>query len=331
VNRRRALFVLVVSLALALPSGFSGASFTATCASSAGIGTDPDWAPPAVSDAVVLRQGAMLPGAIAPGASYVVYAAVADSGNPASGTASVTADVSGLTSGATAVALSSGSWSVGGQSYNFRAGPFTAGSALSGGTVPFTVTTADNAGNTGTATGFSVAVDAVAPTATDVQATNGGTVIGRVESGDRVTLTFSEPIEPGSIAAGWDGSAPLNIVVRLNRASAGGNDNLTFFASGNATQLPLGTVDLGRNDYTGGNVTFGATGSASTMAHSMVTVGGASVSRLTITLGTGSGATKSAKGPGAMTWQPGTGPQDAAGNALTTTPAPESGALDIDF
>jgi hypothetical protein len=331
VSRRGALFVLVVCTALPLSTGFSGASFTATSASSAGAATAPDWAAPAVVRAIVLRQGATVPGPVAPGASYLVYADVIDSGNPASGTAAVTADVSALTAGATAVALSSGSWSVGGQPYNFRAGPFTAGATLVDGVAPFSVRTTDNAGNSATSAGFSATVDGVAPTATDVQAANGAALSGRLEAGDSLTLTFSEPIEPGSIVAGWDGSSPLNVVVRLNRATLGGNDTLSFFDAANATQLQLGTVDLGRSDYTGGTVTFGATGTPSSMAHSVVTVGGAPVSRLTLTLGTASAAARTAKGPGGMTWRPAAGPQDPAGNALVTAPAAESGGLDVDF
>ncbi len=67
------------------------------------------------------------------GGPYYVYANVTDGGSPASGVASVTADVSSITSGQTAVMLSSGAYSSEGVSYDFRSAALTANASLTQG------------------------------------------------------------------------------------------------------------------------------------------------------------------------------------------------------
>ena len=96
----------------------------------------------------------------------------------------------------------------------------------------------------------------------------------------RVTLTFSEIIDPQSVLAGWTGAAQ-NVVVRITN-NAGG-DLLTVRNAANTAQLPLGSVNLIGTAYVTANRDFGATGTASTMVQSGTTI--------TITLGTPSGAT----------------------------------------
>ncbi|MCU1695203.1 MAG: hypothetical protein JWR34_1266, partial [Mycobacterium sp.] len=189
--------------------------------------------------------------------------------------------------------------------------------------------------------------DIIKPTAVDVQATNtsGGT-IGHAEPGDTVTYTFSEPIDPSSIIAGWDGTGSRNVVVRVYDGDIllgilGGNDSLQVFDAANYSSssqaLSLGTVDLGGNSYVtgllgvllGSHIRYGSTATASTMMMSAdkktvsIVLGAASVNGLV-----GQGTETNA---GTMTWTPTTGPKDLAGNALVTTPATESGTADRDF
>lgn len=329
-DRVRTRLLLALSLAgvVAGSTSFSGASFTADTRNAAnGFTTAPDWVAPTVARAAVVRDGATVAGRLKPGGSYYVYAEIADSGNPASGIASASADLSALTAGAGTTALTAGSWTAAGQSYGHRAGPLNADALLGAGAVAFSISATDSAANERTVGGFAVQVDPTAPAATDVQATDGGGTSARLQPGDSLTLTFSEPIDPGSVVAGWDGSAATSIVVRLNRATAGSGDNLTFYAPGNVTQLPLGTVDLGRNDFTNTGITF----SSSQLTHSRVTVAGTMVSRLRVVLGTQSAAPRTARGTGTMSWRPGAGIQDPAGNGATPTAVAESGAVDADF
>ncbi|MCU0282150.1 MAG: hypothetical protein MUE66_10125, partial [Acidimicrobiia bacterium] len=76
---------------------------------------------------------------------YQAYAEVTDTGNPASGVASVAADLSALTSGLGADSLVAGAYSLDGSSYGWRSLPRLATAAP--GSPSYSLTPADNAGN----------------------------------------------------------------------------------------------------------------------------------------------------------------------------------------
>lgn len=280
-----------------------------------------DFRAPTASASAIGKTTGGVTGTIKKAGTYFVYANVSDTGNPASGVSTVTANVSSITSGSTAVALSAGSFTANGVSYGYRSASQTAGSSLAAGSYSYSLTTTDAAGNSATQSGFGVTVDNTAPSGTDVQTPIVGTTSGLAQAGDTISFGFSEAPDPNSILAGWTGAA-TSVVVRLNNGG-GGNDTVTVFNSANNTQLPLGSVNLGRTDYTGSNITFGATGTASSMV--------LSGSTLTITLGTQSAAATTAAGTGTMTWTPSSTATDAAGNGMSTTTVTESGAADKDF
>jgi hypothetical protein len=280
-----------------------------------------DFRAPTASAAAIAKTAGGTAGQIKKGGTYYVYANASDVGNPASGVAAVTANVGSITSGSTAVALSAGSFTAGGVSYNRRSASVTAGSTLAAGSYSYSLTLTDAAANSRTQSGFTVTVDNTVPSGTDVQTLNGGTTSGLAEAGDTISFTFSEAPDPNSILSGWSGAA-TNVVGRLNNGSTA-NDTLTIFNSANATQLPLGSVNLGVADCTSANITFGATGTASKMVLSGSTV--------TITLGTQSAAATTAAATGTMTWTPSASATDSAGNAASTTAVTESGAADKEF
>jgi hypothetical protein len=281
-----------------------------------------DFRAPTASTAAIGKTGGGTVGQIKKGATYYVYANVSDSGNPASGIATVTANVSSITSGSTAVALGAGSFSAGGVSYGYRSAALTADTGLAAGSYSYSLTLTDTAGNSKTQAGYTVIVDNTAPAGTDVQTANGGATNGLAEAGDKISFSFSKAIDPNSILSGWS-SAATPVVVRLNNGNGASNDTVTVYNSSNATQLPLGSVNLGRTDYTGSNITFGATGTASSMVMSGNTI--------TITLGTQSAAATTASATGTMTWTPSASATDPAGNAASTAAVTESGAADKDF
>ena len=268
---------------------------------------------PTVTASVMGKSEGGEPGYVRPGGAAYFYANLTDAGSPASGTASVSGN-----DGAGATALSAGAFSAAGVSYNWRSGSYTV-PAYANGTRPYTVTATDNAGNQSSAAPYSVIIDGTAPTATDVQAANitGGTV-GRPELGDTMTFSFSEPIDPQSVLAGWTG-ASTNLVVRITHS--GSQDLLTVYNSANTAQLPLGTVNL-KGDYVTANATFGVTGTKSTLVRSGNT--------LVLTLGTPSGSTRTGANA-AMTWATASGPYDRAGNLVPTTTVTETGAGDREF
>ena len=84
---------------------------------------------------------------------------------------------------------------------------WTLTTALATGTYTAQATQSDG-GNTGTTAAVTFTVDATTPTATSVVATNetGGTA-GKIENGDTITFTYSEPISATSVWSGWNGAS----------------------------------------------------------------------------------------------------------------------------
>ena len=316
-----------VSFSVTIPAGVLNGSHTVYAVGSLGTQTSggitvsiPDTTAPTVSTAIINKSGGDTPGYLKQGGSYYVYASVTDPGIYATGVASVTADVSTITTGTTAASLTAGSYTVAGVSYNYRGSLLTANAVLVAGAKTFTITAKDVANNSTTQGGFSVTVDNTAPTATDIQTTNvGGGTNGLAQTGDTISFTFSEPIDPNSVIAGWDGSS-TTVTVRLVNGAILANDSIAIYNQANTAQLPLGSVDLGSLGYTNADVNF--TSSTMSMSGSVITV----------TLGTASGAGAQAPliGP-VMSWTPSIIPTDRAANACLGTPALEPGALDKEF
>jgi hypothetical protein len=290
----------------------------------------PDFTAPVINATVVAKELGGVTGYVRNGGKYFVYANVAaDTGNPASGLGTVKANAAELTSGQTAVELASGTYTAGGASYNYRSAELTSNAAVAG-VKPYSVTATDVAGNARVANGTAT-VDNTVPTASAIQTANvtGGTV-GLAEQNDTVTYTFSEPIDPQSILAGWNGTA-TNVVVRINdNGLLGlplGNDELFVYNAANTTALPFGAVSMGNGEYVagalGGRIEFGSTGTASTMTMIGNTV--------TVKLGTYSAVgllvgRQTAANAAAMVWTPVATPYDWAGNIMSTTAATQSPA-----
>jgi hypothetical protein len=159
-------------------------------------------------------------------------------------------------------------------------------------------------------------VDNTAPTASDIQTTNGGTA-GRPDSGDTVTFTYSEQLLSTSMLAGWNGTSTA-VTVRMN--NSGNNDQFEVWNAANNARLPLtNTVVTLNGNFIQTSATFSAT---------MVQNG----ANITITLGTLTGGTvRTETTAPAMSWPSATTPTDIAGNACTGNTVTEGGASDLDF
>lgn len=324
---RPALTAATIAAVLLAAAGLAGGSvwgnFTASAPNAGNsITAATDFRAPTVSASVLAKTSGGTVGQIKKGGAYYVYANAGDTGNPASGVSTVTANVSTITSGSTAVSLSAGSFTAGGVSYGYRSASLTAGASLAAGSYSYSLTATDTAGNSQTQSGYTAVVDNTVPAGTDVQTVNGATTNGLAQAADKISFSFSKAIDPNSVLSGWSGSS-TSVVVRLNNGSGVNNDTVAVYNATNATQLPLGSVNLGRVDYTAAGITFGATGTASTMAMSGNTV--------TITLGTQSAAATTAAATGTMTWTPSASATDNAGNGTSTAVVTESGAADKDF
>ncbi|MGH3035099.1 MAG: Ig-like domain-containing protein, partial [Gaiellaceae bacterium] len=175
----------------------------------------------------------------------------------------------------------------------------------------------DNAGNSATSVVANRTIDNTAPTATDIQTTNGGATAGRPETNDTVTFTYSETILPGSILAGWNGTSQA-VTVRIN--NQGGSDRLEIWDQPNTARLPLTNVYVSLN----GNFVSSSSVFSATMVQS-----GASI---TVTLGAlASGTVRTDNGNVTMSWPPSATATDLAGNPCSTTAATELGAADKEF
>jgi hypothetical protein len=296
---RVATALSLAALAACAPlAGLSGASFTDTTQNPQTLSAVTDFlAPSAGASAIAKSQGGVT-GYVKAGGTYYVYANVTDSGDPASGIASVKADVSSIT-GKTTEVLSAGSYTVGGVSYNYRSAQLTADGNLKAGSKSYTLTLADAAGNTSTPS-FSVTADNGPFEGSDFATGNvsGGTQ-GKPEKGDTVAFTFNKAPEPGSIVSGWDGSGTKSVTVSIEDKAS--EDTLAVEGA------TIGSVAL-KGDFTEGKTTT-FTGSSMSLSGSTVTV----------VLGTESaGSVKTNTGKTKPVWTPSASVFDRAWNACST-------------
>jgi hypothetical protein len=227
-----------------------------------------------------------------------------------------------LTAGATSVALVAGTYTVEGVSYGYRSAALTVRNLLAAGSKTYTLTSTDNAGNSRLQAGFTTTVDNTPPSASDIQTTNGGATVGRIEQADTIIYTFSEAIDPESILTGWTGAA-TDVVVRFT--DNGGADTFAIWNATNTSQLGLGSVNTKANVVTGA-ATAGASGTPSRMV--LDTAAGT----VTVTLGAvAGGAPNTDLGNNKMMWSPSTSAFDRAGNAMSNSAVNENGANDSDF
>ena len=158
-------------------------------------------------------------------------------------------------------------------------------SGLATGCYTYVLTGVDNAGNT---TSVSTVVQ-VRPRVTALALTNGTGTAGRIDAGDQVVITFTDPIAVASACSTWSGdgsdqslTADSDVTVT---ATNGGAGNDTVSVSAGSCTLNVGSLNLGSTAYTTANVTFGGVGAAkSTVAWNV------GARQLTITLGSPSGA-----------------------------------------
>ncbi|MDQ3492399.1 MAG: hypothetical protein M3452_03965 [Chloroflexota bacterium] len=325
---RSGLALLVVVSGFLTGAGAQGtfALLTASASDASGFTTAAsfdDTAAPTVGGSVVAKTGTgSIVGYIHQGGGYRVYANVTDPGNPSSGVTTVTADVSAITSGSTAIVLTAGSYSTGGVSYGYRSAALDANPSLAEGIYGYSITATDANGNAGTQGGFTVTVDNTAPSGVDVDTVNVGllNLLGTPEANDRIVFTYSERIDPETVRTSWTGSS---VAVTVRIANNGAADIVTIWNAANTVQLGLGAVDT-KADIVSAATVFGASGTPSTMVQN-----GASI---TITLGTrNSGAVLTSLSLTPMVWTPSSQATDGAGNPSATTPTTESGLGDPPF
>jgi len=319
--RRAKWAALVAVAALAVASatiGVTQGAFAGQTSVGANIITAmPDFRGPTITRVAIGKNTAGVPiGAtdfLKPSGTYRIYAQVTDVGTPPSGTATVIANVTNVTAGQTAVPLTAGNVTAGGQTYNYSSAVLTSG-ALSNGAKVYTVTATDVAANVSNLNG-SVTIDNVVPTPTNISASGG--IAGRPEVGDVFTVTTNDALDTFSLLANWTGAATP---VQVRFVHQGGGDRLQVWDSAGTTQVAFGTINLRSADFTTTTLSF----NGSTMTQS----GGA----ITITLGAPIvGAVTTVGSAEDMRWTPVAGVTDRAGNAIPISTFTEPGASDFDF
>jgi hypothetical protein len=192
---------------------------------------------------------------------------------------------------------------------------WTLTTALASGTYTAQATQTDTGGLTGTTAAVTFTVDATKPTAAAVVAANkaGGTA-GKIESGDTITYTYSEPITAASVWSGWSGSSTTVHV----RFTSSGNDTVTILDTANTAAINLGSVPTNA-DYVSATATFNGTMVRSADGASIV-----------VTLSTPSNVQPTANVGRNMSWTPNAAVKDLVGNAASTTAYSETDS-DVDF
>jgi hypothetical protein len=153
--------------------------------------------------------------------------------------------------------------------------------------------------------------DTVAPTASDIVGTNGGGTAKKIDTaGDTLVYTFSEPIDPASIQAGWSGASTTE------NPSVVGGDTITVVSA-------LGSVSTGGAGYV--QAGFTVTCSTTTMVMSGSTI--------TLTLNNCLPANRLKVGNATETfaWTPSALATDQAGNPMSTTVRNEVGGPKANF
>jgi hypothetical protein len=299
VRRLAAIALSLAALAACLLAvAFSAASFSDTEQNPQTVSAVADFVGPIASASTLGKTQGGVDGYVTSKGTYYVYANVTDSGNPASGIASVKANVSSITSGPTAVALVAGSYTADGVTYNYRSAQLTASTGLSAGAKSYGLALTDSAGNAESQS-FSATVDNGPFKGSDFETENvsHGTE-GKPEQGDVVSFEFNKAPDPNSIVSGWNGSGTKSVTVSITNSSE--NDGLALSGA------TIGSVAL-KGDFTASTATF----SGSTMSLSGSTV--------TVVLGAASGSIKPDTDKSKAVWTPSASNYDVAGNASSTS------------
>ena len=246
----------------------SGADNLGTSASSTGANVQVDNTAPTVA-AVIANTTTNEPGWLAQGSGYRVYANVTElpSGSGASSgvnAASITANVSNVTTGQTAVALTTSGCpcTIGGTTYAYRSAALTSNNPLSAGSKSFTASAADNLGSSTSQSG-NVTIDNTAPTLSTLQMFDVD-ADGKV---DQVKATFSETLETYSApttvwtlanAPGGASNTLASVAVATPVATLTLNEGNVNTASGTFT-IALAANASGIRDLAGNQSSFAAT------------------------------------------------------------------------
>lgn len=270
------------SAVLTADSGLTQGAHTYTVWSTDGVGNvgtptnrsaDVDSTNPSVTAAVVAMAAPATVGWVNRSGSYAVYAKATDAGSPASGIASVTANVTNLTPGTTALALTtcSSNCTVGGVTYTYKSATVTAGASIADGSQSFSLTATDAASNSATAN-FTATADSTAPVITAaVVANSSPSTVGFVRPSGTYIL-YASASDAGGIATVTANVSNLTAgqtALALTACTTGCTVGGVTYNYKSATQTAGAAIPAGATSFT---VTALDKAANSTMTSSSVTV-----------------------------------------------------------
>jgi hypothetical protein len=207
---------------------------------------------------------------------------------------------------------------------------YVTATTLPPGTYTLKVTQDDNADNTGTAT-RTFTVPGVEPVA--ISAVNGGSSsqAGRLNSGDKITFTFSDPIAPTSVLSTFSGSSAPVVVRFLDEYDDHSDDSFTVLDRYRRDNVKL---DAGSWSGVDGGVFTGRTYVTDTVDFTATMTRSSDGKSFVITLGTPDDDDRlvgTAQSAANMKWKPRSGPTDLAGNPIVDLSPVQETDNDRDF
>ncbi|WP_022927927.1 Ig-like domain-containing protein [Patulibacter americanus] len=162
---------------------------------------------------------------------------------------------------------------------------------------------------------------------------NAGTP-GRIDQGDRLVLTYSEPLALDSIVPGWSTGRSPQFAVRVRTPAAisgGADDTLDFVGTDGSVTAALGSINLGDNGYARVALGWLSAGTLRATATAVGTTNADGTFTVTITFGALSGtAPTTVSTTNTMVWTPSTSVRDLTGQSgLTTAVTQSPGAVNF--
>ncbi len=204
----------------------SGADNLGTSGSSSGANVQVDNTAPSLTTVIAATTGTSPQGFVKQGGTYRVYANASDLPGGAGASSGVnastlTANVSAVSAGQTAVALTACGACGPGSAYAYQSAQLTADAVLSEGNKLYSVSGADNLGTSGSSSGANVQVDNTAPSLTTViAATTGTSPQGFVKQGGTYRVYANASDLPGGAGAS-SGVNASTLTANVSAVSAG--------------------------------------------------------------------------------------------------------------
>lgn len=168
----------------------------------------------------------------------------------------------------------------------------------------------------------------------DIQAANGGTAAGKLDTGDTLTFTWTRLLNLTTLVASWDGSSRAVAVRVRDGGLVGGtvsDDTIDVFTSTSlSTAVRVGTVNA-KGSLVKNNKTAVFNG---TMVASTTTIAGVQATVVTVRLGSpssGSTSLTAETGTPTMVWTPSTLAKGTDGSSCSAAAVSEAAPADRDF